>query len=62
LIEVEAAIAKHTRVIAELDAALAAGDAPDLRRRREAASLRLARAETEWLAAAEDQEQVEAGH
>jgi ATP-binding cassette subfamily F protein 3 len=62
LIEVEAAIAKQTRVIAELDAALAAGDAPDLRRRREAASLRLARAETEWLAAAEDQEQVETGH
>jgi len=60
LLDAEAAIAKQTRVIAELDAALKAADAPDLRRRRDAASLRLARAEAAWLAAAEADEPAKA--
>jgi len=52
----EAAIAKETRTIAELDAILGVREADDLRRRRETAARRLARAESEWLAAAESHE------
>jgi ATP-binding cassette subfamily F protein 3 len=57
----EATIAKETRLIADLDAALGTGDRPELDRRREAARRRLARAESDWLALAEAQETRQAG-